>query len=430
MKRALPFSLLILLAALFSCTASTDNEQTQDKPVEHATFSWTWGDGQGQEADDVVALESGGFIVMARRWWPSKDASKAYGKGDILLYCISDEGEVQWTRYLGGEESEWGNEMIATSDGGVLITGLTKSTDVLDFQEKVTSDVYLAKVSAKGELVWEQNYGRALSDEGLRILPVDTGGYLILATSEQVKDVYPYVPPQDVYLLKIDEQGKKEWEQFLLKPRQTTPPIGLVNRKELGMGILWSRTKTADSKDRWPCMTAYTPEGQLDTNYFIGASAGILYNAQNLADGGLILVGSTGGIDNRAATLIRTDAQQQVLWAQQYPQRSASKGIQTQDDGFALVGSENTGPLIGGKRNLWAIRTDAEGTQTFQHTWVESRNRIGSSIMETAKGGFVITGSSSAEPGAKPKMLLVKTKPDLRNNFTVFSPDTLPDRIH
>jgi hypothetical protein len=62
-------------------------------------------------------------------------------------------GNLQWTKTIGGENEDWGLSLIQTSDGGYAIAGETKSFGAGDW------DVYVVKLDANGNLQWTKTIG-------------------------------------------------------------------------------------------------------------------------------------------------------------------------------------------------------------------------------------------------------------------------------
>ena len=53
----------------------------------------------------------------------------SYGAGDWDIYLIklSNLGDTAWTRTYGGDSTEYGYDLLLTSDGGFVVTGSTRS---------------------------------------------------------------------------------------------------------------------------------------------------------------------------------------------------------------------------------------------------------------------------------------------------------------
>ncbi len=91
------------------------------------------------------------------------------------------------------------NQAILSRDGGFVVVGA--STQKITFSGTRSPapggrDVFIAKYSSQGALLWEITQGTSFDDEGLRIKQTLDGGYIITGTSNNKP-----------LLLKVDERG-------------------------------------------------------------------------------------------------------------------------------------------------------------------------------------------------------------------------------
>jgi hypothetical protein len=75
----------------------------------------------------------------------------------------------------------------------------TPSDDALAFGRGQT-DLYLIKINAFGETVWEKSLGSRNADEGVAAVQASDGGYMILATST-------FAGLKTIMLIKTDTNG-------------------------------------------------------------------------------------------------------------------------------------------------------------------------------------------------------------------------------
>ena len=81
-----------------------------------------------------------------------------------------------------------------TSDGGYVVVGYTKP-------QNGTSDVFLMKVDADLELVWNRSIGTAFNDVGNRVKETPDGGFLITGYTTIDEN------NRDIYIVKTDAEG-------------------------------------------------------------------------------------------------------------------------------------------------------------------------------------------------------------------------------
>ncbi|MBU3928513.1 MAG: T9SS type A sorting domain-containing protein, partial [Bacteroidetes bacterium] len=84
--------------------------------------------------------------------------------GDIWVFKIDLTGNLLWQKCLGGTFMEYANNIFTTSDGGFMVVGQTSSDDgdVEGYHGTTTQlydDIWMAKITADGELTWQYCYG-------------------------------------------------------------------------------------------------------------------------------------------------------------------------------------------------------------------------------------------------------------------------------
>ncbi len=154
-----------------------------------------------------------------------KSSSFGDGSDDVFLAMIDDEGNVIWQKTV--EDSfgldNAGASIIQTIDGGFAIIG----TAADDPDEDKNKDLYLLKVDAQGNKQWEKYFGGLETDEGSDLTQLNNGDYILCGyTKSEGAGAF------DVFILKVDENGELIWQQtqgnqwadraFSLKPTSET----------------------------------------------------------------------------------------------------------------------------------------------------------------------------------------------------------------
>ena len=119
------------------------------------------------------------------------------------------------------------------------------------------------------------------------------------------------------------------------------------------------------------------------------------------------------GILNRNMWLVRTDADGDSLWSRTFVRENTEwcfSIIQTTDGGFALAGL--TYSL--GTRNwdMWLIKIDSDGDSLWSRTFGGSNDEQCFSIIQTTDGGYALAGWTKSFGAGDKDMWLVKTDED------------------
>ncbi len=261
----------------------------------NGNLQWTKTIGGPNEdiAYSITQTADSGYILTG------STASFGQGGYDVYVVKISANGNLQWTRTIGGNNDDFGRAIIQTSDGGYAIAGRTQSFGQGNW------DVYVIKLDSLGNLQWTRTIGGSNDDFGRAIIQTSDGGYAIAGHTQSFGQ-----GNWDIYIIKLDGNGNIQW----------TKTIG-GNNDELSFSI-------AQTSDGGYVITGYTnsfgqgnydiyivkldPNGNLDTcpngcqisTGGIASSGGVISNGGVVGSGGITSSGGTTSPSGGIATTI------------------------------------------------------------------------------------------------------------------------------
>ncbi len=162
-----------------------------------ATANLQWaraiGGGSNNRCPAVIQTSDGGYALVGM--------TNTYGQGswDVYVIKLDASGNIQWTRTVGGTDWDYGRRIVQTADGGYIVLGATRS---FGQNPGVSFDVYLIRLDANGNLLWTKTIGGTGDDRGNDIILTSDGGYVIVGVTNSFGQ-----GGYDILLLKLDSSG-------------------------------------------------------------------------------------------------------------------------------------------------------------------------------------------------------------------------------
>ncbi len=177
-------------------------------------------DGEGEGTYSVIETSDGHYVVAGNsnidgQW----DALVAKLDATGGLVWDSYFGGTARDEFMGGSDDAEAFSVIEDADGDYLVVGN------IILEDPVTHDdhrnVWLAKVSAAtGADLWEKTFGGSRTEYGENIIRTSDGGYAIGATASSsdgdVTDIHGTYPASaDYWVVKLDSSYTIEWQKCL-----------------------------------------------------------------------------------------------------------------------------------------------------------------------------------------------------------------------
>jgi hypothetical protein len=152
-------------------------------------------------AYSVENTANGGFILAGQSGTVYDTCTT-----DLLITKCDAEGNVEWSNTYATPACDQAFDLHQTSDGGYLVTGLSLHLE---------SETYMLnlKLDESGGIEWQYRYQSNLSDEGIELHPLKSGGFLIGGYRYN----YSYFG-YDVTLTEINANGEVQWSKVYLTP--------------------------------------------------------------------------------------------------------------------------------------------------------------------------------------------------------------------
>ena len=183
-----------------------------------ANIEWQkcFGGSLEDEGYDISITNDGGYILVGDVGSMDGDIIGNHGF-DLWICKLNSIGSIVWSKCLGGYDYDVQAYCIQTQDGGYLVTGTTLSLDSLvpdNHGENGTADAWVVRLDSLGNVKWTKCYGGTDSDNGQKIFPTWDGGfYLVCNVSSQDGDVGPHLGNISIWLIRADSLGTIIWQK-------------------------------------------------------------------------------------------------------------------------------------------------------------------------------------------------------------------------
>ncbi len=173
----------------------------------------------GAEDDYAFSLQStpdGGYITTGYTYSNNGDVSGNHGDADAWVVKLSSSGAIQWQKALGGTSEETARSIQPTSDGGYIVAASTKSNNGDVSGNQGGTDAWIIKLSSNGDIQWQKALGGGSEDVGRSVQATTDGGYIITgSTKSNNGDVRGNHGGQDVWVVKLSSSGAVQWQKAM-----------------------------------------------------------------------------------------------------------------------------------------------------------------------------------------------------------------------
>ncbi|MCH9031476.1 MAG: T9SS type A sorting domain-containing protein, partial [candidate division Zixibacteria bacterium] len=355
--------------------------------------------------------DNGGFMALGSTF--------SYGQGDYDLYLVRLDslGDTLWTKTYGGSGTDFGYDIARASDGGYILTGMTRSSGL------GKGDVYLLKISSLGQVLWSKTFGGSERDEGLSVREAPDKGFIIAGSTESFG-----AGAEDFYLIKVDSLGELEWSRVFGGPGSEWTGAVRVSA-DGGFVLVGGSTSDANGYSDVVLMKLNSVGDSLWTRKYGGAAADLGFSIEVTADDGFVIVGASASwtSEYNDAYVIKTDSIGTLEWENTFGgvfDERAFSAVQIADGGYMVSGiTESFGA---GKTDVYMFRLDAGGWQLWSQTYGGSESESCRGSLLSADQNIILIGLSYSNSQGGSDLFLVKAQSDLATDVKLNELSALP----
>lgn len=346
------------------------------------------------ELTSLYQTSDGGYILGGWSISPASGDKTEDAKGsyDYWVVKVDSTGNRQWDKTLGGNKVDFLFSLQQTKDGGYIVGGWSNS-DISGDKTEVPRgiiDYWVLKLNADGEKEWDKTLGGNESDRLAALQQTSDGGYLLGGTtlSEVGGDkTAASKGSADFWLVKLDAAGNKRWDKALggnqgetLTALEPARDGGFILGGNSGSGISGDKTEASrELLDYWVVKVDADGEKQWDKTLG-GNFNDELHALVQAADGGYLVGGySLSGVsgDKTEPTksncccfecpgdfwVVKLDSAGQIKW-------DKTLGGEADDNIAALQATSDGAYIIGGTSATDTSEDKTEPSKGYSDIWV------------------------------------------------------------
>lgn len=363
-------ALIGLLSLFFSCS--------KDEEIQPQSMSGTiaWAKTLGGSLDDtttgVVATPDGGVIVVGYSKSTDGDVNKIYNLSDIWITKLDANGNVVWNKTIGGSGDDYAINIIKTNDSNYVIAGYSGSSDYDVPRNLGMHDFFILKINENGGTIWSKVYGFSSHDHAHKIIQTRDGGFFVAGYAD--------------YAGLSGQPGNGEGHEM---DRNS-------NSVQHGVGEFFGIKLDAQGEFQW-------------YRYYGGTQNDRVNDIVQADDGGIIMVGysESSDFDVEGAKgsydywVIKIDEMGHLHWKKNYGGSDIDQAygiVKTDYNSYLIVGQSNStdGDVSNPKGNsdVWVIHIDDHGHLIWNKSFGGSQFETGYAIKKMPNNQFMIVGHS------------------------------------
>ena len=422
MKKLIFYSCL-LLSSIFSVNAQTPN--------------WQWAKSEGgtsSESSTGVCTDASGNVFITGLFFSptitfgTTTLTNAGGM-DIFIVKYDATGNVLWAKSAGGVYGERGQSVCTDASGNVFITGhfysptITVGTITLTNTNQTsdsTSDIFIVKYDASGNVLWAKSEGSGSNESGQSVC-TDASGNVFITGSFYSYNLYigttwlflsEWDRYNDIFIVKYDTSGNVLWAKsaggvgydegyavctdstgnLFVTGTNSFIDIFIVKYDTSG-NVLWAKSAGGTGNIRGQSVCTDASGNVIITGFF---------SSPTIAFGTTMLTNTNNNTFD--FFIVKYDTSGNVLWAKSAGGAGSdvSNGVCTNASGNIFITGYFDSPTIAfgtttltnvnAANDIFIVKYDASGNVLWAKSAGGAGSDLSSGVCTNASGNIFITG--------------------------------------
>lgn len=192
-----------------------------------------YGSSSYDQLKSAIITPDGGSLLVGTTFGklPSGDRTATLAGGiGIWVVKLDAAGNKQWDKAFGSSDTSHAVDIVGLAGGGYALGGFIIGTggDVTAIpHDNAATDYWVVGLDAAGTKQWDRLYGGSYYESLHAMLATADGGLLLggVSMSPVSGDKTQYDVQKDWWLIKVDAQGIKQWDQIYGPPRPSNSTV-------------------------------------------------------------------------------------------------------------------------------------------------------------------------------------------------------------
>ena len=347
-------------------------------------------------AHDVCPL-GGGFVVVGQTY------SGDPGNLDALIARFGPDGQPLWTKTFGGPGRDTAHSVCVANDGGIVVAGLTTSAGA------GSEDVLLFKLTADGGLLWTRTYGGTGADAAFGLCEAANGDLLVTGYTHAAD-----VEFSALSLLHVDAAGEPIWSTTY-DGRYYERGHSVVEGADGTFFVAGGSATLGQSNYNMMLAAFAANGEQLWTKSCGIGTYDIAEQVILTDRGDLVVVGfGDGSSDPNNAIVSRVDTGGEIVWRKRNGPRTSfdyGQGVIELASGDLLVCGALTGEETG-RNDVWLLTYSADGDVVWEQQFgSDTENEWANALCRLADGRIVSVGWTRSHGAGSHDLLVMMIDP-------------------
>lgn len=276
--------------------------------------------GDGSDVIEEVAEVNDGYIICG---WSSSTTSNfvtSNGLEDGFIAKVNLSGNVVWKRSFGGTLMDKLFDIEILDNGDIFAVGYLMSREVQlnNCFHKGLLDIWVIKLNAKGQLIWQKSYGGSDDDFAYNITKTPSNNLIIAGSSDSMDGQVGTTNGEwDGWIIEIDQEGELIWTQKIgYSQNEVVNDLVYYNNNYYVIGSSNSidRPKSRGNYDAW--VVQLDESGNIIKDYSFGGPEKDIVRSATATPNGIFISGESESSLSLDGWLIQIDGTGSVLQSQ------------------------------------------------------------------------------------------------------------------